>query len=69
MVDAPCVVKVVPYNEEPDSYGDLMAVNFGNQDSPTVLPLIRMKCGTILVVSAPATDATNEMTLEPSVHR
>ena len=69
MVDAPCVVKVVPYNEEPDSYGDLMAVNFGNQDSPTVLPLIRMKCGTILVVSAPATDGTNELTLEPSMHR
>lgn len=63
------MVKVVPYNEEPDSYDDLMAVNFGNQDSPTVLPLIRMKCGTILVVSAPAPEGPNDLTLEPSMHR
>ncbi|KAK8803158.1 hypothetical protein WA588_002313 [Blastocystis sp. NMH] len=55
MVDAPCVVKVVPLNEEPDNYDDLMAVTFheGSNESPKILPLIRVKCGTILCVRAP----------------
>ena len=55
MVDAPCVVKVVPMNDEPDNYDDLMAVTFheGSNESPKILPLIRVKCGTILCVRAP----------------
>ena len=55
MVDAPCVVKVVPLNEEPDNYDDLMAVTFheGSNESPKILPLIRVNCGTILCVRAP----------------
>ncbi|OAO17282.1 hypothetical protein AV274_0993 [Blastocystis sp. ATCC 50177/Nand II] len=53
VIDAPCVVKVVPYD-------DVMYVENHDekQDIPSILPLVRMKCGTMLVVRAPATDAT-----------
>ena len=55
LVDAPCVVKVVPYDTDPNDYDDLMRVdsNDGDPDSVSILPLVRMKCGTILVVRAP----------------
>lgn len=56
LVDAPCVVKVVPFDTNPDDYDyDLMSVHAidGDQDVPSTLPLVRMKCGTILVVRAP----------------
>ncbi|KAK8817983.1 hypothetical protein WA556_005804 [Blastocystis sp. ATCC 50177/Nand II] len=60
VIDAPCVVKVVPYDADPDSYDDVMYVENHDekQDIPSILPLVRMKCGTMLVVRAPATDAT-----------
>lgn len=55
LVDAPCVVKVVPYDTDPNDYDDFMRIESvdGDQDVPSVLPLIRMRCGTILVVRAP----------------
>lgn len=58
-MDAPCVVKVVPYDTDPNNYDDLMCIDSGDgeQDVPSVLPLVRMKCGTILVVRAPAENA------------
>lgn len=55
LVDAPCVVKVVPFDTNPDDYDDLMSIHAldGDQEVPSILPLVRMKCGTILVVRAP----------------
>ena len=61
IVNAPCVVKVIPYNggkhtnlfhnKDPHQYDDLMKVTFPEDPShPQLFPLIRMTCGTILIV-------------------
>ena len=63
---APCVVKVVPYDVgmsfhhsclfcvDPNQFEDLMEVRFSDDpETVVVLPVVRMKCGTILVVSSP----------------
>lgn len=61
IVNAPCVVKVVPYNggrrfalffmKDPHQYDDLMEVYLPEDPThPQLLPLIRMTCGTILIV-------------------
>ena len=50
-------MKVVSVDADPNNYDDLMHVESmdGDPDVPSVLPLVRMTCGTILVVRAPPT--------------